>query len=219
MKKIALLLTIVCAGQLYGMEPSVAEAMAGRPEKGNLGDFEQLPEEVHGVIVKALATSNDLEQTIEAIKVASALQGVQYDNLKDFTTLVHILADKFDIPTAEVAQQFGTPMANTYYQLGSKLRHAVKVVQTEARYNEIIALIKDGADVNFSNDSKNFTPLNFALNNDFNVEVIKTLLNDGAKPTTHDLFFNKSLAARTPDLQARKEIIKQLLEEASAVAH
>jgi len=155
--KIALLFTILCAGQLYGMEL----------KRGNLGAFEQLPEDVHKVIIKALATSNDLEQTIEAIKVASALQGVRYDNLKDFTKLVHILADKFYRPTIfhglmgpaksteRVAEMFVTPVAKEYIELNRELLKMTAWIgsrnpdRTEV-INKLKELIEAGADVNFS---------------------------------------------------------------------
>ncbi len=54
MKKLVLLLTIVCAGQLYGMEP-----------EQKMGAFGKLPQELHKEVANALAKSKDLEQAIE----------------------------------------------------------------------------------------------------------------------------------------------------------
>ena len=84
MKKIALLLTIVCTSQLYTMK----RIYGMEPEPS----YETLPPELKQEIINtALATNKKLSKKIEMIKNLSALHGVQYDNLKDFTTLVHIL--------------------------------------------------------------------------------------------------------------------------------
>src|SRR5690242_15449786 len=98
--KIALLFTIACVGQLYGME---------KPSYGSL-----LPELKQEIINTALATSKNVDEAISMLKKLSALHGVEFDklfNLKDFTKLVHVLADKFNISTSQVAQKIDTPVA------------------------------------------------------------------------------------------------------------
>ncbi len=142
MKKIALLFTIVCAaGQLYGME---AQNIMG------------LPEDVRNEIIrKALAASDTLEEAIKAIKVG-ALRGVNYDNPKDFTKLVHVLAKKFDLDTATVAQEFRTTtVANIAKNYLIQSRMLLKLIASydaddiQILIDDIKKLISYGADVNF----------------------------------------------------------------------
>ena len=97
MKKITSLFILICAAsQLYGMEP-----------EQKMGAFGELPDELHKEIVNALVESKDLGQVIAAVKVASVLQGVQYNTLEDFTALINILAKKFpDISRKEIAEKF-----------------------------------------------------------------------------------------------------------------
>ena len=91
----------------------VEELRRTEPEQ-KMGAFGQLPPELHKVIVNALAQSNNLEQVIEAIKVAGILSGVRYDNLKDFTALMDILAKKFpDMSRQEIAAKFDTEIARS----------------------------------------------------------------------------------------------------------
>ena len=164
MKKIALLLTIVCAGRLYGMEAE------------NIGS---LPKELHDQLIQmAFTTSNNPAETIKAIQFASAVHGVQYDNLKDFTRLVHLLADKFDTRTDIIANEFRTPAAKTYSTLGYSLIKALGD-NTPVGHAKVADLIQQGADVNFISGDM---PLYKAMRN-LNVEGVKLLLNAGANPT------------------------------------
>jgi len=147
MKKLLLLSTLVCAGQMYGME-----------SQEPMGTFAQLPKELlHQEIIKqAIESSNTLEEAIKAVKMARALSGVQYDNLKNFTKLVHLLADKFDTTTHEVANEFNTLLAKNYIQLGEQLLqlnnqfNQPNILDKDNIRNKIDQLINDGADVNFS---------------------------------------------------------------------
>ena len=60
MKKLILLFTIVCAGQLYGMVPEyVIKA----------GDMASLPQEIRKFIVLTLVESSNLEEAITAIRL------------------------------------------------------------------------------------------------------------------------------------------------------
>ncbi len=230
MKKIILLFTIICAGQLYGMEEA--------PKMGAFGD---LPEDVHKVIVQALATSNNLEQTIEAIKVASVLRGVRYDNLKDFTKLVHILADKFNTTTAKIAKEFKTPIAEKYVNLGNDLTFYMLMFDKDGNIKDpdrFTQLINQGADVNYTGTEGSIyilgkgdfpdiqTPLIAAVKSG-NSDLVKLLLNSGANPyyktpagtTALDeaLFILKAVRGDTRNTKEdirSLEMIKALLEEA-----
>ncbi len=279
MKKLILLFTIVCAtGQMYGMEP----------QRGSLGAFEQLPEELRQEIVKALAKSNDLEQVIGAIKVASIFQGVPYGNLqsatglvraltkkfpdksreeiilalekpeaykelvtiletnknlrdiyaaiksqnilqgnlKDFTALVHILVDKKnelvgnsspDRRTMMIASEFGTPVAETYNELGNELMYCVE----QGNSKQVARLIQDGADVNFVNYCHT-SPLAKVLGTNFlSIEVVKLLLAHGADPNQESVQSTlkgidrfKGMGLHQPYYYVMIDAIKQLLEEA-----
>ncbi len=173
MKKITLLFTILCAGQLYGME-----------EPPKMGAFGDLPEDVHKVIVQSLATSNNLEQTIEAIKVAGALQGVRYDNLKDFTKLVHILAKKFSVPTEKVATVFKTPTSLKYLEMINN--ETLRYMEGDV-LNELNQLIKNGLDVNATYRYMNSPSLlDQMVNQEAKPEIIKLLLDAGANPHYKD---------------------------------
>ncbi len=195
MKKTTLLFTILCAVQLYGME-----------ETQKMGTFGSLPEDIHKVIVQSLATSNNLEQTIEAIKVAGILQGVRYDNLKDFTKLVHILANKFNVPTEKIAKKFNTPIAQKYLQLCSDL---FKKILMRSSIEELTQLIQQGADVNCS--AKFVLQLggvNTALNYTIRLgttDALKILLDYGATPTAKDVRLAEN---RLPEMQ--KAIIEAM---------
>ncbi len=216
MKKIALLFTLVCVGQLYGMEQE-------QPKK-DLGAFEQLPEDVHNVIINmAFATSNTLHQTIETIKAMSALRRAQYDNLKDFTKLVHILADKFYYDTDSVARVYNTSTAHTYRGLGSRLLDIASLAHKpiwsgpgveDLSYilDRMKQLITEGADVNFSG-SQLSTPLYKALEKG-NAEAVKLLLEFGAKVRPEDIkIYEKKVANGDIGLFEAKTI-KKLLDEA-----
>lgn len=168
MKKLILLFTILCAGALNAMEP-----------EQKMGAFGELPKELHPEIVKkALESSNTPKKAVKAITVASALQGVKYDNLEDFTRLVHRVAKKFKVPVNIIATEFGTPTAKTYITLSENLGNAVKNGQTK----EVEQLINQGADVHFL--VNNNTILEFALGNisENTVKIVKILLDHGANP-------------------------------------
>jgi len=133
--KIALLLTILCAGQMYGMEPTSpvpyeasSEVRVDElrrtgplyPERGTMGALEELPQDVHNEIIRmAIASSNTLEEAIQAIKVASVLRGVRYnyDNLKDLTHIVDILSNIFpDMPKLIIATKINRQLAKEYFK-------------------------------------------------------------------------------------------------------
>lgn len=174
MKKMALLLTILCAGALNGMQ-----------------EWYNLPNELKQEIINtALAASNNIDAATKAIKTTGALYGVKFDenNLEDFTTLVHILANRFNLPTKTIAEQFNSPTAKQYLDLGMKMSNPAMMT---APY--IALLISKGADVNFStfqfpnsfrwdNDfiEKPIVTLLMRAMNEFNVEAVKTLLDAGA---------------------------------------
>jgi len=189
MKKITLLFTILCAGQLYGMEAQ------------NISD---LPKDVHNEIIKmALATSDNLDEAIKAIKVASALRGIKYDNLKKFTALVGVLAQKFpDLSREEIAQNFNTPLAKQYSELNYKLENALRA-QVAYVLKFVKETLDEGADPNYTWKGKypNETWLRISY---------------GKKDTDyHSILgeaYNKRALAQEPiEKKARTEVIELLL--------
>lgn len=105
MKKIALLITILSAGALNGMESPKHSQITWR----------DLPIDAKAVIVQALQTYDNPNDTLNAIKAMGLsdkeLNKIVNDvylrgNLKDFTALVHILANKFKKTTFNIATKF-----------------------------------------------------------------------------------------------------------------
>lgn len=172
MKKLILLLTMICAHQLYGMEPS----------------YESLPPELKQEIInKALAASNTSSEAIQNLKKLSIMHGIEFDklfNLKDFTKLAHVLADTFEEGDMNViATLFDTPIAKKYLALATKLLMAIKA----ENLNTITQCIEDGADVNivaYDQMKNTITPLQIAALFRSNPEVVQLLLNHGANPYT-----------------------------------
>jgi len=163
-----------------------------------------LPRDIHNEIIKmALASSNTLTETIKAINVANALRGVRYDNLKDFTQLMHILAGKFNVLPSVVAKEFNTSTAQTYSDLGCEL-------SMQTRYWDLVQLIKQGADLNFINENY-WTPLGNAIMHQ-DIELVRLLFNSGANLTPHHLTAAVWLENHGEDTE-KATAIRQMIEE------
>ena len=129
MKKSYLLCTIICASQLYGMQQSY---------------YKQLPPELRQEIINNALAQNNIEDAIKILQGLYTLQhGLSYDNLKNFSRLVHILATKFNQTPLQIAEQFETPIAQEYFKLTKKL--GTSILQNKLEETEI--LINKGADV------------------------------------------------------------------------
>lgn len=173
MKKITLLFTLtLCAGALNGMEP----------ETWNL-----LPREAQVLIIQALNTGKNPNETIRAIMAASqtskALNQIineeYHGSIKKFTVLVDLLAKKFpNMSREEIVRKFNTPIAQQYIALSNKLGEAVATDLVE----KVAQLINQGADVNFL--FNNFNMLELAVNNrsENSVKIMKLLIDHGANP-------------------------------------
>jgi len=118
MKKIMLLFTLLCAGQIYGMEPLYPKQqpkILTQQEKKELVEFyrSRLPELKQEIIRQALKSSTTLDEAIDRVKIFSALNGIKFDelfnNIKDFTMLVHILSSIYIRPVADIAKKLGVP--------------------------------------------------------------------------------------------------------------
>jgi hypothetical protein len=193
MKKLTLLLTLLCANQLYGMEPEQTQG---------LGYFSGLPKDIHQEIIRALINSKNLEQAVQTVNIASALRGVRYDNIKDFTRLIHMLAKKFNTSPEKVAMQFKTSVATKYCDLCEKLKTTRDVTEAQK-------LIDDGADVNCS------FLLGLAILDQKPAAMIELLLSYGANPHTKGGVKTALEVLNDMDRYSPEyEQIKLLLEEA-----
>ena len=213
MKKMILVCAMICAGQLYGM-----------------GDIGKLPKEVQVLIIQALNSSNDIDSIINSIKAASStskalnqMVNEQYNlnNLKGFTTLVGILADKASTSLGrfEIAQKFNTPIAQEYMDLGGKFVALLNA--DKADLVKIKELINKGLDPNFSFKGAASTNLKNILSSGWEREdkmaALKLLLDAGAIPTTFIKEYQTRLDARVIGnhtaevLQKRKEDLLETL--------
>jgi predicted transcriptional regulator len=187
MKKLILVFTMAYIG-LNGME---AQYMNELPRELQ----EKIANDSNEILKQSLATSNTLDEAINAIKKLSALHGVQFDNLKGFTTLVHLLANKFGLSPQEVANKFNTPTSKKYMRLAVELIEAVK----NNNMDTVTELIAQGADVNYykkdPTEVDKMTPLAYAVKKN-NEKLVKLLLDYEAKPSqrmvTEIMFSNRN---------------------------
>ena len=186
MKKIALLftLTLACAGQLYGMDPTSLYEL----RRTGAENIRELPRDVRQEIINtALATSTNIDDTIAMIKKLSTSFGTRpgklFGNLEDFTKFVHILADKFkgyypyDIALSLAKANFATPTANKYIELTFPLINSVmngdESIETTKRS------IQQGADIN-GKAMVYSSLIAFLLYEKPSMKTIKLLLDQGA---------------------------------------
>ncbi len=223
MKKIALVFIIVCAGalvcasQLYGMEPDYMKS----------GYMENLPEDVQILIIQDLISGNNLRAITRGINAAnkttlSTTINKIYGNQKVFTQLVHMLADKFNTFPYVIAKEFKTPTAEKYIKLGDQLLQSIKNYKKNPAeaYSNVIEILEQGADVNCS-DFIGMTPLNYAMRDhpygEPSIELIKLLLDSGAIPTEHNLEMAIENENNFPKTIEHPLFIKQLIDEAKVI--
>jgi hypothetical protein len=159
------------------------------PEHGRyvgLG-IESLPHNAQVLIIKALNSGNNLNNTINDIKAMSmtnkALQKIinaeygDFSNLAGFTKLAHILAKKFHTSPFQVAEQFYTSAAEKYVELYSNLERAV--VESDILYAK--QLILKGADVT-AYPTILYLAIAAIHNGKRVAPIVKLLLSKGANP-------------------------------------
>jgi len=205
-----LLLTLLCAGQIYGMEPLY-------PKPGLLaGSWENLPTEVQSLIMTAVAQSgNNLDNAIKNIvrfsKVNKELNNmINLNDLQGFTKIVHILADKFNDLPQDIAKAFHTSVAERYVQLADSLVLAIDGGDLEKTKQ----LISEGADPNFYNFLED--AISNTITKKYNIKIIQLLLNNGANPYALGLYFETPLEYLNSNFNNSPEYeqIKTLLENA-----
>lgn len=210
MQKILLLLTILCASQLYGMEPtSLYELRRSGPEqKGNLGAFEQLPKELRQEIVKiALASSTTADQAIKTIQGSIMMySGIQLNEAEAMNLINRLLPSNVIEATETVKHLqgnnlkdfiklmalladkfnytpiglFNSPIASEYRTLSKQLNAAVAMSNHTLTGYLIEFLIKYKGLIAGLNPQILFTAFDRTGSN--KIEVIKALLAYGANP-------------------------------------
>ncbi len=205
MKKILLLLSILCAGVLNGMEQPVPAST--------------LPPDVIKIIMLYVHTYDNPDDIITAIKKLSLVDtnfnviiNDIYGNTEGFKALVHMISDKAGKSTEEIAKKFNTPTAKRYLNLA---KQATKLFFDEDKVNQINLLIKDGLDVNFSYEWLHTKLLKEVIKY-LEPDIIQAFLNAGAKVDKWDLKdmleYIDAITATSPSLKAYK--IKDLLRNA-----
>lgn len=181
MKKITLLLAITCSGALNGMMEQ-PECRHNTMYYTNWYFYEE-------IITSSLKlNNNNIDDTIKIIKAASTLQGIQFDNLfnnlKDFTTLVRMLAKKSNRSVNIIAKKLGTPTAKNYIMVSQKLADAI----TMGNVKDVKGSINKGADVLFlvtniaENQAMTMLELAVAICSEEQIEIVRILLDHGADP-------------------------------------
>jgi hypothetical protein len=174
MKKMVLLVTMVCAGQLYGM-----------------GDMSKLPKEVQVLVIQALNSGKDIDATINAIKTASRTskalnqminEQYNYNNLKGFDALVDVFAKKFPALSHRlIAEKFNTPISKKYVEINSVctwLLVKLKQDKDERDFAKAKELIRQGeVDPNYKEIPGGRSILDIA-----------TVLKDEGKPSYIEIF-------------------------------
>ncbi len=139
MKKLILLFSIVCAGQLHGMEPEyVIKA----------DDMASLPQEIRKFIVLTLVESSTLEEAITAIRLLTETNKEFNAMVNDpiiMRTIIRILVQKFNAPSEYIAIKLNTPGSKSYIASYSLLRSALDQKDFVKAEN----LIKAGADIDY----------------------------------------------------------------------
>lgn len=228
MKKVFLLCALVCAGQMYGMD-----------EQPQSKSFFDLPTDVQAILISATSydTADDAIKAIQAIsrtnKELNRLVNKEYGklseyDLKEFTALVHRLADKFKMDPMKIAYKFKTlegryyvaiPVARKYIDLSTLLRTHVD----RGNIEYVQRVIDSGADMTAEKPELLFLAMHVNPT-DISTEMIELLLKNGANPYDRDwegrtLLDRLNLSARFyPSFKnsPKYEKIKQLLEDAMA---
>lgn len=207
-RQTTLILIFLSANILYGLNPT--SQMTG--SKINALEIYQdlLPELQQKIIDTALATAKNPDEAIQMIEKLSILHGVRYDNLKNFTALMSILAKKFpDITRQEIAQKFTLPIAQKYLDINDLFMHnisKIKFYRPEKSGNALHEVTKllDDIDPNYSRVSSyssadkqmQETVLHITFDNYVNafsngytflnhphlILIMSTLIHKGAKP-------------------------------------
>jgi len=158
MKKITLLFILFLSiNSLHGMKRNL--------ESEQSFPLAELPTEAKAVVIQAICTYDNLDDiinTIDATKCVnrefnSIVKHVysKYNNLKEFTALVHFLSDKFPtITTEDIAKKLKTPLklpiAQKYVALGKALLLLSMNKSTIALNATKKIITEEGADANFT---------------------------------------------------------------------
>lgn len=205
MKKLLLLCTIICAAQMYGMEPM---------EPGSL---QTLPPELTFHIIKAGNLDEAIKNIVRLSRVNKELNDMlNYNDLQGFTQIVHVLANKFNMDPEDIAKQFKTPVAETYSNLYKKLYY---LVTSEQDITKVKDLLDEGnVDINAGPILWVATLRPFRSPKLLATEMIQLLLEYGANPyaTSQSQTALDRLNTKKP-LYKQTDVNKADFEQAKAI--
>lgn len=226
MKKIILLFTILCASQLYVMEPEQQRYI------------NSLPLNVQSLITGYVDINDRIAVDDKVTEIIKATKN-QITNLDNFTALVHVLGERFHMPI--ISKLFPGEIAAEYNRLSSNqniinpglVMSIYKKGLNEPVYHQYIEdnkpitklidnidenirrLVAEGADVNYNTwtfRKTEWAPLPMAIKFS-DLETVALLLASGAKPTKYTLEQAKEIADKNKK-NTNTFKIKELIENA-----
>lgn len=207
MKKLTLLLTLLSIGALNGMEPETPQI-----EYWNL-----LPREVKNIVLNNLYSSNNKDEIIKNLRSFSLVNkrlNTALNNLKTFTAITHMLAQRFNLKPMTIAQEFNTSAAKEYLQLYETLKTAMSLNDVEG-FNTAIT---KGADLKAENINRLFFDY-YTLDTQKppKYAITKVLLEHGANPHQRNLFgsaltYLNYYHKNTPEYEQIKKLLENAME-------
>lgn len=190
------LFAILSVAALNGMDPtSLSELRRTGLKKSHPGHYGlglgSVPLEIQSILDNC--KDGEIEDAILSIRIR-CLGDQELENMvndsHEFTKLVHVVADKFKVSTYAAAKTFKTPIAGEYVTLGDALIRFTEQNNCTA----LIALIVQGADVNYTKDINHLieptgqyaTLLIMAVKAQVDTGIIELLLDNGADVSLKD---------------------------------
>jgi ankyrin repeat protein len=208
MKKLFLISAVLSVGFLNGM------SVVGQNRPNVL--LPEINEQIINKLIMVSATSNDLKTIVKTIEMT----GLRYDNLVNFTKLVHALENKLNLATTVIAEEIQKlaiqeslkAAAQQYVGLANDLQKKVLFGGDGAHITE---LIKQGADVNASyQNGHNVSLLALAIEHRSDMNVLKVLLDAGANPNYNysNTYGSSKLVDYAKKIGASEDVINLLNE-------
>ena len=224
-KTLLLFMAITVTVSLYSMEQPVTYAIDTLPQDVKVIIIECFnqdisPDNIINDIKATSCTCLSLHESIHTLYGIGCSELIKTSATQDthgkFRKLVHSLANKFNLPTGDIANKFMSPISQCYFNLFVKLQSTIICINPDI--NQASELIEQGADVNGSGPGR-VTPLMHALPFG-NINLITLLLNKGAHPdaTSTNGMTITQCANVNFDLKKRQQIT-QLLEDAQKKLH
>jgi len=144
-KKMILLLTLLCAGQLYSMEaPQTGSSHVSGPDY-----IAMLPRELKQHIIMLLITSGTLEEALQGIRRLTETNeefNKMINNPIITRAIIRLLVQKFNAPSEYIAKKLSIQGSERYIKLCLDLW---KALLQRGDFTLAENLIKDGADIDY----------------------------------------------------------------------